>query len=110
MHLIRQQGDLLVRLASARKVAVLSEDAELVGRALARDGTAFRAIMKQHNRRLYRIARSILRNDSDADDAVQEAYLNAFAHLDRFRGDSSRLARSMALCGDFRAHARARNH
>jgi RNA polymerase sigma-70 factor, ECF subfamily len=89
MYLIRQQGDLLVRSASAPKVAVLSEDAELVRRALARDGTAFRAIMKQHNRRLYRIARSILRDDSEAEDVVQEAYVNAFAHLGAFRGDSS---------------------
>jgi RNA polymerase sigma-70 factor, ECF subfamily len=89
MHLIRQQGDLLVRSASAPKVAVLSEDAELVRRALARDGTAFRAIMKQHNRRLYRIARSILRDDSEAEDVVQESYVNAFTHLDGFRGDSS---------------------
>ena len=58
-------------------------------RALARDATAFRAIMTQNNRRLYRIARSILRDDSEAEDAVQEAYVNAFAHLDSFRGDSS---------------------
>ena len=78
-----------MRSASAPKVAVLSEDAELVRRALARDGMVFRAIMKQHNRRLYRIARSILRDDSEAEDAVQEAYVNAFAHLEAFRGNSS---------------------
>jgi RNA polymerase sigma-70 factor (ECF subfamily) len=89
MHLIHQQGDLLVRSASAPKVAVLSEDAELVRRALARDGTAFRAIMTQNNRRLYRIARSILRDDSEAEDAVQEAYVTALAHLEAFRGDAS---------------------
>lgn len=78
-----------MRSASAPKVAVFSEDAALVRRALARDGMVFRAIMKQHNRRLYRIARSILRDDSEAEDAVQEAYVNAFAHLEAFRGDSS---------------------
>lgn len=66
-----------------------SEDAELVRRALARDGAAFRSIMERYNRRLYRIARSILRNDSEAEDAVQEAYVSAFAHLDSFRGESS---------------------
>jgi RNA polymerase sigma-70 factor (ECF subfamily) len=65
------------------------EDAELVQRALARDGAAFRSIMERHNRRLYRIARSILRNDSEAEDVVQEAYLNAFRHLALFRGQSS---------------------
>jgi RNA polymerase sigma-70 factor (ECF subfamily) len=71
------------------RVAAPSSDAELVRRALARDGIAFRTIMERHNRRLYRLARSILRNDSDAEDVVQEAYVNAFTHLDGFRGESS---------------------
>ncbi|MGC2223129.1 MAG: RNA polymerase sigma factor [Methylocella sp.] len=58
-------------------------------RARARDSAAFRTIMERHNRRIYRIARSILRNDSEAEDAVQEAYVNALTHLGGFRGDSS---------------------
>ncbi|MCF6124975.1 RNA polymerase sigma factor [Mesorhizobium sp. M7A.F.Ca.CA.001.07.2.1] len=62
---------------------------QLVHRALARDGDAFRTIIKTHNQRLYRIARGVVRNDSEAEDIVQEAYLKAFAHLDAFRGDSS---------------------
>jgi len=70
-------------------VAERSDDAELVRRVLARDGAAFREIMERHNRRLYRVARSILHNDSEAEDVVQEAYVNAFTHLDSFRGDSS---------------------
>lgn len=65
------------------------EDAELVRRALQRDGGAFRTIMQKYNQRLYRIARSILRNDSEAEDVVQEAYVSAFTHFDSFRGDSS---------------------
>lgn len=72
----------------ASRVAGRSDDAELVRRALARDGMAFRTIMERHNRRLYRVARSILRNDSDAEDVVQEAYVKAFARLDGFRGES----------------------
>src|SRR4249919_1213392 len=75
--------------APAPRIAVSSDDAELVRRALARDDTAFRIIMERHNRRLYRIARGILRNDTEAEDAVQEAYVSAFTHLDGFRGDSS---------------------
>jgi RNA polymerase sigma-70 factor (ECF subfamily) len=75
--------------APAPRIAVPSDDAELVRRALARDDAAFRIIMERHNRRLYRIARGILRNDTEAEDVVQEAYVNAFAHLDGFRGDSS---------------------
>jgi RNA polymerase sigma-70 factor, ECF subfamily len=65
-----------------------TSDADLVRRALARDGQAFRAIMQQNNRLLYRIARSILRNDSEAEDAVQEAYVSAFEHLESYRGES----------------------
>src|ERR1700720_50591 len=66
-----------------------SDDTELVRRALARDGIAFRTIMERYNRRLYRIARGILRNDSEAEDVVQDAYVRAFTHLGGFRGDSS---------------------
>lgn len=65
------------------------EDAELVQRALKREGGAFRTIMEKYNQRLYRIARGILRNDAEAEDVVQEAYVSAFTHLDSFRGDSS---------------------
>jgi RNA polymerase sigma-70 factor (ECF subfamily) len=65
------------------------DDAELAQRALARDPDAFRTIMQRHNRRLYRIARSVLRNSTEAEDAVQEAYVSAFAHLASYRGESS---------------------
>ena len=78
-----------MRSAPAPRIAVPSDDAELVRRALARDEIAFRIIMERHNRRLYRIARGILRNDTEAEDAVQEAFVSAFTHLDGFRGDSS---------------------
>ena len=64
-------------------------DAELVRRAGARDEAAVRSIMQANNRRLYRIARGILRNDAEAEDVVQETYVRAFTHLDGFRGDSS---------------------
>ncbi|MFD1987998.1 RNA polymerase sigma factor [Mesorhizobium newzealandense] len=69
--------------------SVASGDMQLVRRALAREGDAFRTIIKTHNQRLYRIARGVVRNDSEAEDIVQEAYVRAFAHLDAFRGDSS---------------------
>jgi RNA polymerase sigma-70 factor, ECF subfamily len=64
-------------------------DAALVGRARARDEAAVRAIMQANNRRLYRIARGILRNDAEAEDVVQETYVRAFTHLEDFRGESS---------------------
>ncbi len=64
-------------------------DAELVARARARDEVAVRIIMQSNNRRLYRLARGILRNDGEAEDVVQETYVRAFTHLESFRGDSS---------------------
>src|SRR5882757_444272 len=64
-------------------------DAELVQRARARDEAAIRIIMQSNNRRLYRLARGILRNDGEAEDVVQETYVRAFTHLEQFRGDSS---------------------
>lgn len=66
-----------------------SEDMDLARRALARDGEAFRAIIRRHNQKLYRLARSIIRNDSEAEDIVQETYVLAFAHLASFRGEAS---------------------
>jgi len=64
------------------------DDAELVRHALNRDAEAFRIIMQRHNQRLYRIARSVLRNSVEAEDAVQEAYAAAFSHLASYRGES----------------------
>ena len=64
-------------------------DHDLVQGALANDPEAFRTIMRRHNQRLFRIARAVVRNDSVAEDVVQEAYLRAFEHLETFRGDAS---------------------
>ena len=63
-----------------------SGDLALVERARRHDQEAFRLIMQRHNRRLYRVARGILGDDSEAEDIVQETYLRAFTHLDTFRG------------------------
>jgi RNA polymerase sigma-70 factor, ECF subfamily len=65
------------------------DDIDLVSRALARDVDAFCTIVKRNNQRLYRIARGVIRDDAEAEDIVQEAYVKAFAHLASFRGDSS---------------------
>ena len=75
--------------ATVPQTAPAAADLELVRRALSRDETAVRAIIKANNRRLYRLARGILRNDNEAEDVVQETYVRAFTHLAEFRGDSS---------------------
>jgi RNA polymerase sigma-70 factor (ECF subfamily) len=64
------------------------DQAQLIERARRSDCAAIRLIIKQQNRRLYRVARSIVRDDSEAEDVLQEAYVRAFTHLDAFRGEA----------------------
>jgi RNA polymerase sigma-70 factor, ECF subfamily len=59
---------------------------DLVERVRAGDAAAFELIMRRHNRRLFRLARSVLRNAAEAEDVVQETYVRAFAKLDDFTG------------------------
>jgi RNA polymerase sigma-70 factor (ECF subfamily) len=61
-------------------------DHGLVERVRAGDAAAFELIMRRHNRRLFRLARSVMRNAAEAEDVVQETYLRAFAKLDDFKG------------------------
>lgn len=63
-------------------------DLALVARVRAGDEAAFELVMRRHNRRLFRIARSVLRNAAEAEDVVQETWLRAFVHLDRFDGSA----------------------
>lgn len=65
-----------------------SSDAELVDLAIAGHDAAFSKIMRRHNRLLFRTARSILKNDDDTQDALQEAYLRAWRALTSFRSDA----------------------
>jgi RNA polymerase sigma-70 factor (ECF subfamily) len=73
----------------AEKPAESLSDQDLVKLARERDEQAIGAITRRYNRRLFRLARSILRDDSEAEDVVQEAYVRAFTGLDHFRGDSA---------------------
>lgn len=65
-----------------------SGDAELAARAATGDAAAFEAIMRRHNRLLFRTARAILKNDQEAEDALQDAYLRAWKALATFRADA----------------------
>lgn len=63
-------------------------DAQLAGRVAGHDHAAFEFVMRRHNAMLFRVARAILRDDADAEDALQEAYLAAYRHMADFRGDA----------------------
>lgn len=64
-------------------------DQALVALLKKQKTAAFELVVQRHNRRLYRVARSILRDDTEAEDVVQEAYVKALSALERFRGESS---------------------
>jgi RNA polymerase sigma-70 factor (ECF subfamily) len=63
-------------------------DAELARRVADREEGAVRLLMRRHNQTLYRTARSILRDDSEAEEAVQDAYMKAIAAIGEFRSDA----------------------
>lgn len=65
------------------------DETELVQLAREGEAAAFRAIMQRSNRRLYRIARAVMNDDSEAEDVVQESYVRGLTALASFRGDSS---------------------
>jgi RNA polymerase sigma-70 factor (ECF subfamily) len=63
-------------------------DLELAQRIASGDKRAFELLMRRHNQILYRTARSILRDDAEAEDAAQEAWLLAYRAIGNFRGDA----------------------
>lgn len=65
------------------------DDAALARRVLAGERDAFELLMRRHNRRLYRLARAMLRDAAEAEDALQDAYLAAYQSLAGFRGEAS---------------------
>ena len=61
-------------------------DEALVDRARAHDRAAFELLMRRHNQRVYRVVRAMLRDADEIEDVIQQAYLQAFLHLDQFGG------------------------
>jgi len=86
-------------------------DEEVVSRVLDGETALFEIIMRRYNQRLYRVAHSILRNDAEAEDVMQDAYVRAYQHLGQFEGRAkfstwlTRIAVHEALA---RAHRRSR--
>ena len=65
------------------------DDTRLVQQVQRGNPAAFAALMRRYNQRLYRTARAILKDDSGAEDALQEAYVAAYRHIGEFRGDAA---------------------
>ena len=72
--------------ASVEREGLALSDDEIVRRVCDGERDLFEQLMRRYNQRVYRTARAVLRNDTEAEDVTQEAWLRAFAHLDQFQG------------------------
>ena len=73
--------------AVARQTAALS-DSDVVARVRAGESGLFEILMRRHNQRVYRAVRSVVREEADVEDVMQQAYVNAFTHLHQFEDRS----------------------
>jgi RNA polymerase sigma-70 factor, ECF subfamily len=76
---------------SEKDMTVLQEeltDEELVHRILKGETFLFEIIMRRYNQRLFRITNGILKNGTEAEDVIQDAYVRAYEHLNQFAGDA----------------------
>ncbi len=67
---------------------VADDEGLLVAAAKQGDGSAFTELVRRYERKIFRLAQNITQNREDAEDAMQEAFLKAYTHLDKFQGDS----------------------
>lgn len=72
---------------ATQRVAVEAlSDEEVVARVVAGETALFELLMRRHNQRVYRVARGILRDDAEAEDVMQDAYVRAYQNLAKFEG------------------------
>ncbi len=80
--------DILGRGPALSTTPITFDEADLVAKAKAGDGTAFSELVSRYQNKIYRLAKHITQNDEDAEDVLQEAFLKAYEHLDGFQGNS----------------------
>src|SRR2546422_11773502 len=88
------------------KDATLTDD-EVVRRVLDDDIGLFEIIMRRYNQRLFRVARSVVKDDSEAEDIIQEAYVRAYEHLSQFEG-RAKFSTWLTKIAIYEAYARVR--
>jgi len=77
-----------MKISNPSSSATAPSDAALLERSGGGDQAAFEGVMRKYNGKLFRVARAILKDDTDAEDVLQDAYLDAYRHLGDFGGDS----------------------
>ena len=80
----RARGDAGLDIAAWANI----QDEQIVERVLCGETALYEILMRRHNQRLYRVGVSILRNDTEAEDVMQEAYVRAYTHLRQFAGEA----------------------
>lgn len=78
----------MIQTALSPAALITLSDEEVVERVLAGDASLFEILMRRYNQRLFRVARSILADDAEAEDVMQESYVRAFRELAGFRGEA----------------------
>src|SRR5215467_11568789 len=84
----------------------LSDD-EVVTRVIEGESALFEILMRRYNRRLFRVTRSIVANDLEAEDIIQDAYVRAYEHLSQFEG-RARFSTWLTKIAIYEAYARVR--
>ena len=82
-------------------------DEEVVRRVIEGEAALFEILMRRYNRRLFRVTRSIVANDLEAEDIIQDAYVRAYEHLDQFEG-RARFSTWLTKIAIYEAYARVR--
>lgn len=75
-------------MATGPLVTPAFDESALVARAKSGDASAFSELVTRYERKIFRLAKNITRNEEDAEDVLQDAFLKAYEHLDRFEGNS----------------------
>jgi len=84
-------------------------DEQVVSRVLGGETALYELLMRRHNQRLYRVARAILRDDAEAEDVMQDAYVRAYQHLADFQG-RAKFSTWLTRIAVHEALARSRRH
>ena len=82
-------------------------DQEVVRRVIEGEPALFEILMRRYNRRLFRVTRSIVTNELEAEDIVQDAYVRAYEHLNQFEG-RARFSTWLTKIAIYEAYARVR--
>ena len=87
---LKYQSDCLAMMEDAKYSDIGPDegDLSLIERVLAGDNRAFEPLVRKHERRVFRVVLAVLGNVEDAEEAMQDAFMKAYRHLDKFRGES----------------------